>query len=45
MAEITGLIDLERFVELWVQHMQGLPDLDRRCLPLKSVFFLASTPE
>ncbi len=35
------LIDLERFVELWVQHMQGLPDPDRRRLPLKPVYFLA----
>ncbi len=35
------LIDLERFVELWVQHMQGLPDSDRRRLPLKPVYFLA----
>jgi len=35
------LIDLERFVELWVQHMQGLPDPDRRRLPLKAVYFLA----
>jgi restriction system protein len=39
------LIDLERFVELWVQHMQGLPDPDRRRLPLKPVYFLASAPE
>ncbi len=39
------LIDLERFVELWVQNMQGLPDLDRRRLPLKPVYFLASLPE
>src|ERR1022692_1124207 len=37
------LIDLERFVELWVQHMQGLPDPDRRRLPLKPVYFLAVT--
>lgn len=35
------LIDLEDFVELWVQHMQGLPDADRRRLPLKPVYFLA----
>lgn len=35
------LIDLEHFVELWVQHMQGLPDPDRRRLPLKPVYFLA----
>ncbi len=35
------LIDLERFVDLWVQHMQGLPDSDRRRLPLKPVYFLA----
>jgi hypothetical protein len=34
------LIDLQRFVELWVQHMQGLPDPDRRRLPLKPVYFL-----
>jgi restriction system protein len=39
------LIDLERFVELWVQHMQGLPDSDRRRLPLKPVYFLASALE
>ena len=39
------LIDLERFVELWVQHMQGLPDADRRRLPLKPVYFLASVTE
>jgi restriction system protein len=36
------LIDLERFVELWVQHMQGLPDPDRQRLPLKPVYFLAA---
>lgn len=34
------LIDLERFVELWVQHMHGLADSDRRRLPLKPVHFL-----
>jgi restriction system protein len=34
------LIDLERFVELWVQHMHGLPDSDRQRLPLKPVYFL-----
>lgn len=39
------LIDLERFVGLWVQHMQQLPDLDRRRLPLKPVYFLVSEPE
>jgi restriction system protein len=39
------LIDLEDFVELWVQNMQRLPDQDRRRLPLKPVYFLASGPE
>lgn len=39
------LIDLEDFVELWVQNMQTLPDLDRRRLPLKPIYFLASAPE
>jgi restriction system protein len=39
------LIDLELFVDLWVQHMQGLPDVDRRRLPLKPVYFLASATE
>jgi restriction system protein len=34
------LIDLERFVELWVLHMHGLADSDRRRLPLKPVYFL-----
>ena len=39
------MIDLEDFVELWVQNMQRLPDQDRRRLPLKPVYFLASGPE
>jgi Restriction endonuclease len=34
------LTNLERFVELWVQRMQQLPDQDRRRLPLKPVYFL-----
>jgi hypothetical protein len=39
------LIDLERFVELWVQHMHGVSDSDRRRLPLKPVYFLDSALE
>jgi len=37
------LIDLERFVDLWVQHHGKLDDAARRRLPLSPVWFL--TPE
>jgi len=37
------LIDLERLVDLWVQHFGRLDDLARRRLPLSPIYFL--TPE
>ena len=35
------LIDLERLFDLWVEHSPKLPDVDRRRLPLRPVWFLA----
>jgi restriction system protein len=37
------LIDLERLVDLWVQHFSRLDDLARRRLPLTPIYFL--TPQ
>ena len=34
------LIDLERLLELWVQHYASLTEVDRQLLPLKPVYFL-----
>jgi restriction system protein len=35
------LIDLDRLVELWVEHSARLNDADRQRLPLKPIYFLA----
>jgi restriction system protein len=35
------LIDLDRLVELWIEHSAGLDDADRQRLPLKPIYFLA----
>lgn len=34
------LIDLDRFIELWIEHYNNLDDSDKRRLPLKPVYFL-----
>jgi restriction system protein len=35
------LIDLDRLVELWIEHFAQLNDADRQRLPLKPIYFLA----
>jgi restriction system protein len=35
------LIDLNRLVELWIEHSPKLDDADRQRLPLKPIYFLA----
>ncbi len=35
------LIDLNRLVELWIEHSGKLDDTDRQRLPLKPIYFLA----
>jgi restriction system protein len=35
------LIDLDRLVELWIEHSAHLDDADRQRLPLKPIYFLA----
>lgn len=35
------LIDLDRLVELWIEHSGRLDDADRQRLPLKPIYFLA----
>jgi restriction system protein len=37
------LIDLERLVELWIQHHGEIPDAQRQLLPLKPVHYLNVT--
>jgi len=34
------LVDLRRFFELWVEHYDAIPELQRRLLPLRPVHFL-----
>lgn len=34
------LIDLDRLVELWIEHSPNLDDVDRQLLPLKPIYFL-----
>jgi restriction system protein len=34
------LIDLNRLIELWVEHFDRLDDIDKQRLPLKPVYFL-----
>ena len=34
------LIDLNRLVELWIEHASRLDDTDRQRLPLKPIYFL-----
>jgi restriction system protein len=38
------LIDLNRLVELWIQHFDRLDDASRRRLPMKPVYFLSPQP-
>lgn len=35
------LIDLDRLVDLWIDHFEGLEETDRQRLPLKPVYYLA----
>ena len=35
------LIDLDRLVELWIEHAAELDDTERQLLPLKPIYFLA----
>jgi restriction system protein len=35
------LLDLRRFVDLWVEHYEKIPEVQRRLLPLQPVYFLA----
>jgi restriction system protein len=35
------LIDLDRLIELWIEHFPELSDADRRRMPLKPIHFLA----
>ena len=35
------LIDVDRLVELWIEHREHLEDADRQRLPLKPIYFLA----
>ncbi len=37
------LIDLERLLELWVEHYDNVAESDRYLLPLRKVHFLAPT--
>jgi restriction system protein len=37
------LIDLERFVELWIEHYEKIPDTQRQLLPLRPVHYLNVT--
>lgn len=34
------LIDLERFVELWIEHYRAIDDAQRQLLPLRPVHYL-----
>ncbi len=35
------LVDLEKLVELWVQHYDKVAEADKLLLPLKPVYYLA----
>lgn len=35
------LVDLKRLFDLWVEHYNRIPELQRRLLPLRPVYFLA----
>jgi restriction system protein len=35
------LVDLRRFLDLWVEHYDKIPEAHRRLLPLRPVYFLA----
>jgi len=37
------LVDLEKLVDLWVEHYDKVAESERRLLPLKSVYYLAPT--
>jgi restriction system protein len=34
------LLDLRRFCDLWVEHYEEIPEVQRRLLPLRPVYFL-----
>jgi restriction system protein len=36
------LVDINRLVELWIEHFPSMDDSDRQRLPLKPIYFLAS---
>ena len=38
---LLTLIDLDRLIELWIEHFAALADSDRRLLPLRPIHFLA----
>jgi hypothetical protein len=35
------LLDLKRLFDLWIEHNAQIPELQRRLLPLRSVYYLA----
>ena len=35
------LVDLKRLFDLWVEHYDKIPEVQRRLLPLRTVHFLA----
>ena len=35
------LIDLEKLVDLWIEHYDKVPDSDNRLLPLRPIHYLA----
>ena len=37
------LLDLEQLFDLWVQHYRKISEEDRQLLPLKPIYFLASS--
>jgi restriction system protein len=39
------LIDLRRLCDLWIAHYERIPEVDRRLLPLRPVYFLMPTSD
>jgi restriction system protein len=37
------LVDLKRLFDLWVEHYNNIPEVNRRLLPLKPIYFLIPT--
>ena len=37
------LLDLKRLFDLWVEHYNQIPELQRRLLPLRAIYYLAPT--